>query len=197
MKRFSACAAAGAVIFAAGCASGPKRAAVEPPQEMFWGNLESLCGRAFEGRVIEDSTANPEFMGQRLVMHVRMCENERILVPFMVGDDRSRTWVFSRSADGLRLQHDHRHEDGTEDEVTMYGGDTRTPGLSRVQRFHADARTAELIPAAATNVWTVELVPGKTFTYSLEREGTDRKFKAEFDLSREVPPPPAPWGWGW
>ena len=65
-----------------------------------------------------------------------------------------------------------------------------------MQRFHADEHTAELIPAAATNVWTVEIVPGKAFTYSLEREGTDRKFKAEFDLTREIPPPPAPWGWG-
>ncbi|MBL0920510.1 MAG: hypothetical protein IBJ10_00085 [Phycisphaerales bacterium] len=157
-------------------------------------NLESLCGRAFEGRVVEDSTANPDFAGKRLVMHVRWCEGARILVPFAVGDDLSRTWVFTRDADGLTLHHDHRHEDGSDDEVTMYGGATRTAGLSRLQRFYADEHTAELIPAAKTNVWTVELVPGSVFSYGLAREGTDRRFRAEFDLTREVAPPPTPWG---
>ena len=43
-----------------------------------------------------------------------------------------------------------------------------------------------LIPAAATNVWTVEVVPDRTFVYALRREGTDRRFRIEFDLTRPV-----------
>ena len=42
----------------------------------------------------------------------------------MVGEDRSRTWIVSVLSDGrLRLKHDHRHEDGEPDAITMYGGD--------------------------------------------------------------------------
>jgi hypothetical protein len=93
------------------------------------------------------------------------------------------------------LKHDHRHEDGSEDEVTQYGGDTAGPGSAQVQEFPADTATALLIPAAATNVWTVEVHPDRIFAYALRREGTDRRFRIEFDLTRPVPPPPTPWGY--
>ncbi len=165
------------------------------PQETFWSALQSLRGRAFEGRVVEDSSNDPRFARTPLVMHVIRCEPDRVLVPFHIADDHSRTWVFTRSPEGLRLKHDHRHEDGSEDELTQYGGDTRDAGSAATQRFHADDHTASLIPAAATNVWTVEIFPGRMFAYGLERPGTDRRFRVEFDLTREVPAPAPPWGW--
>ncbi|HYH81074.1 MAG TPA: hypothetical protein VEX86_14830, partial [Longimicrobium sp.] len=152
------------------------------------------CGRAFEGRVTTTDEADRAFAASRLVMHVRSCRDDEIRIPFHVGEDRSRTWVISRTASGLRLKHDHRHADGSEDAVTQYGGDTRSAGSATRQEFHADAHTAALIPAAAVNVWTVEVIPGERFAYALRREGTDRRFRVEFDLTRPVAPPPAPWG---
>lgn len=163
-------------------------------QHEFWRSLESLCGLAFEGRIVEDTTGNPDFAAGPLVMHVRRCESRRILVPFHVGENRSRTWIITHTASGLRLKHDHRHEDGSEDDLTQYGGDTMSAGAPTRQEFHADAHTASLLPAAATNVWTIEIIPGRMFAYALRREGTDRRFRVEFDVSRPVPPPPAPWG---
>ncbi|MBX3322144.1 MAG: hypothetical protein KF757_04055 [Phycisphaeraceae bacterium] len=163
-------------------------------QASFWAALESLCGEAFEGRVVEDSTASPDFARTPLVMHVRRCEDGRILVPFHIADDRSRTWVLTKIDGGLRLKHDHRHADGSEDDLTQYGGDTISPGTAMRQEFHADKFTASLLPAARTNIWTVEIIPGQTFAYALRREGTDRRFRVEFDLSKPVAAPPAPWG---
>ena len=128
-------------------------------------------------------------------MHVRNCGPHEIRIPLHVGTDRSRTWVITRSDSGLRLKHDHRHEDGAEDRITQYGGDTRDAGLETRQEFYADSLTAALIPAARTNVWTIELVQREgLFAYALRREGTDRRFRVEFDLSRPVAAPPAPWG---
>jgi len=127
-------------------------------------------------------------------MHVRSCAPTEIRIPFHLGPNRSRTWVITRTETGLRLKHDHRHEDGSEDPVTQYGGDTRTTGTNTKQEFYADAHTATLIPAARTNVWTVEIMSGDRFAYALRREGTDRRFRVEFDLTKPVEAPPPPWG---
>jgi hypothetical protein len=188
---------AAALLLAAGCAPGATVGTQQAtPQDAFWAQLQQLCGQAFEGRLAEGTApGDSAFAGQRAVMHVRQCAPNEIRIPFHVGDDRSRTWVLTRTGEGMRLKHDHRHDDGSEDEVTQYGGDTRIAGTAQRQEFHADAHTAQLIPAARTNIWTMEVVPGRQFNYALRREGTDRRFRVEFDLTRPVTPPPAPWGY--
>ena len=172
--------------------AAPNARAVD--QVAFWARLQRLCGNAYEGRLVEGNASDSAFVRNRLVMHVRGCTPGEVRIPFHLGEDRSRTWVLTRTADGLRLKHDHRHEDGTPDRVTHYGGDTHGAGTPDRQEFPADSFTAALLPAAARNVWTIEIVPGRTFAYALRREGTDRRFRVEFDLTRPVPPPPPPWG---
>jgi hypothetical protein len=170
-------------------------AALPPEQEAFWRALRGLCGQAFAGKVAESTSAtDAAFAGQTLVMHVRACGEDEIRIPFHVGENRSRTWVITRTPSGLRLKHDHRHEDGAEDKVTQYGGDTAAAGTVAQQDFPADRFTAELIPAAKTNVWSLFLSPGKSFSYRLVREAEGRRFRVEFDLTRPVAAPPAPWG---
>jgi hypothetical protein len=160
------------------------------PQDEFWKNLRALCGQAFEGRIVEGSAAtDATFKDKTLVMHVRACGDDEIRIPFHVGENRSRTWVLTRTEGGIRLKHDHRHEDGTQ-----YGGDTAEAGTAEKQEFPADEFTAGLIPAAKTNIWTMIVEPGKIFGYGLRREAENRRFRVEFDLTRPVPAPPAPWG---
>jgi hypothetical protein len=182
-------------IVLAACRASFGGAAVSE-QDAFWASLRRLCGNAYEGRLVEGSAADSAFRQNTLVMHVARCSDGEIRIPFHVGDNRSRTWIVTRTDAGLRLKHDHRHEDGSEDAITQYGGDTRGAGTAARQEFHADAHTASLIPAAATNVWTMEVIPGERFACTLRREGTDRRFRVEFDLARPVPAPPAPWGHG-
>lgn len=169
--------------------------ALPPEQEAFWTALQGLCGQAFAGRMVEGTAPGDAAIGQeRLVMHVRRCGPEEIRIPFHVGENRSRTWVITRTATGLRLKHDHRHEDGSEDKVTQYGGDTAGAGTPEAQDFPADAHTAGLIPAAKANVWTLRVEPGQLFSYALRREAEGRRFRVDFDLSKPVATPPAPWG---
>jgi hypothetical protein len=178
-----------------GCYAQPvRRAALPTPQQEFWNALESICGKAFSGQVVEGNASDSAFRTSQLRMHVRSCSPEEIRIPFHLGENRSRTWVITPTAAGLRLKHDHRHEDGTEDAITQYGGDTRNPGSNTRQEFYADSLTAVLIPAARTNVWTVEIIPGDRFAYALRREGTDRRFRVEFDLKSPIAAPPLPWG---
>jgi len=169
---------------------------LSPPRDQY-DRLSALCGKAFEGRIVSPPVAaDASFAGQRLVMHVRDCSPTAIRIPFHVGDDRSRTWVITRTDRGLRLKHDHRHKDGSEDKVTQYGGDSITPGTATRQLFPADAFTKALLAregnvAGANNVWAVEVDP-RIFAYELRRPG--RFFRVEFDLSRPVASPPPPWG---
>lgn len=144
-------------------------------RDQFFTVLKGLCGARFEGAMTFPADGQDDFAGKLLVAHVASCSDEEIRVPFLVGEDRSRTWVFSRTEGGLQLKHDHRHADGTPDEVTMYGGMASATGTPLVQSFAADAHTAKLIPAAVTNVWTVSLsADGKRLTYHLERDARPR-----------------------
>jgi hypothetical protein len=167
------------------------------PGDAFWQALSALCGKAFEGRVVEGTApGDAAFASQRLVMHVRECGAQQMRIPFHVGDNRSRTWVVTRLPEGnLRLKHDHRHADGSEDAVTQYGGDSALSSTATLQDFQADAHTARLIPAAATNIWTMGVsADGTHFIYALRREAEGRRFRVHFDLARPVEAPPPPWG---
>lgn len=169
------------------------------PADAFMSSLARLCGQAFAGRITanEPRTDRDPFEGKALVMHVRECRPGEVRVPFHVGEDRSRTWVVTRTDSGLRLKHDHRHEDGTPDVLTMYGGDSRGAGTATRQEFPADAESIALferegLSAATGNVWAIELEPAVRYVYELARPG--RLFRVEFDLTRPVTPPPPPWG---
>ena len=184
----------------AGCATSLPTAGIAPA-DAFMANLRTLCGQAHAGRVVIDTPASPgnnAFAGKALVMHVRDCNADTIRIPFHVGDDRSRTWVITRTAGGVRLKHDHRHADGSPDPVTQYGGDTRDAGSANRQAFPVDAESIAMfrregLAASVDNTWTIEVEPGTRFAYELSRPG-GRRFRVEFDLDRSVPLPPPAWG---
>lgn len=166
-------------------------AAAETPQDQFFDRITALCGKAFEGRVVTNDPADASFAGQRLVMQVASCTPKEIRIPFSVGADRSRTWVISRTVEGLRLKHDHRHADGTEDAVSQYGGDAASPGSAKRQEFPVDQFSKDLFvrenrAVSVTNVWAIEVEPGAAFAYELRRP--NRHFRVEFDLTKPVTP---------
>ena len=162
------------------------------PSHDFWNSMQEICGKAYEGKVLE-APEDDQFRKLKLVMHVHSCKENEIRIPFFAGEDRSRTWVFTIQEGIITLKHDHRHEDGSEDEITQYGGTASNHGLSNIQTFPADGFTADLIPAAASNVWWIEIEEDKLFTYNLRRMGTDRYFSIQFDLTTEIETPKAPW----
>lgn len=163
---------------------------------IFWTELQKLCGKTFAGTLVSAPENDADFKGKDLVMHVRSCEKNRIRIPFFVGANRSRTWVLTRQKDGrILLKHDHRHEDGTPDKVTMYGGLTTSSGSAARQMFPADQQTVDILPAAAANVWWIDLIAGESYSYNLRRMGTDRFFSIKFDLKTAIKAPEAPWGW--
>ena len=196
-----------ALVLVVACSAGPAAApaaqtpAAQTPADAFLAAIRQHCGQAFAGRIVANDPATPDdpFVGKTLVMHVRECAPAHVSIPFHVGDDRSRTWVLTRTASGLRLKHDHRHADGSSDVLTMYGGDSAGAGAGGTtrQEFPVDAEskalfTREKREASLTNVWAIEVEPGRRFVYELARPG--RLFRVAFDLTAPVEAPPAPWG---
>jgi hypothetical protein len=170
-------------------------------QARFLAAIADHCGKAYAGRITANEpppeTTDP-FDGKTLVMHVRECSDDVLRIPFHVGDDHSCTWVLTSTDTGLRLKHDHRHEDGSNDPVTMYGGDTATAGTAQRQEFPVDADSIAMferegLNASVSNTWAMEIVPAERFVYELSRPG-GRLFRVEFDLTTPVDTPPAPWG---
>lgn len=165
-------------------------------QQQFLDALAGRCGQAYAGRLVSTDALDADMADVPMVMHISTCSANEIRIPFHVGDNRSRTWVLSRTEDGLRLKHDHRHEDGSEDAITQYGGDTVNEGSATRQEFPVDAESIALFTAndmqvSNTNIWAVE-VTAERFAYELRREG--RLFRVEFDLTQAVAVPPAAWG---
>ena len=165
----------------------------ESVARIFWNALKTLQGKTFEGQLVNEP-ANDDFAGKKLVMHVLYSDDETILIPFNVGDNLSRTWVFKYQSGRIKLKHDHRKENGEDDEITMYGGTSTNEGRPDMQVFPADQETLDMIPAAFSNIWWVT-VDSTTFTYNLRRIGTDRIFTVAFDLTKEIEKPAPSWGW--
>jgi hypothetical protein len=143
-----------------------------------------------------DPALDEDWLNRPVIMHVRECGEGEIRIPLHVGDNRSRTWVLTRTADGIELKHDHRHRDGTEEPSSQYGGTTRDAGTEARQEFPADDFSRALFesrdhPDGVHNVWAMEIHPGDRFTYQLTRPNRD--FRADFDLTQPVAAPPPPW----
>jgi hypothetical protein len=203
--RSSALAPALLVLFGCAPATVPTAAPTPSTEAAFRGephaaflvNLALHCGGAYPGRLVVAPPGDRMLTGtERLVVHFRRCAPDRLELPFHIEReadgswDRSRTWVFMRLPDGIELRHDHRHEDGTPDETTWYGGRTESPGTPGRQEFVFTERRAADGSALG---WRVEIVPGERYSYGTIR-GTEWTWRVDFDLRTRVPPPPAPWG---
>ncbi|MDK1290499.1 hypothetical protein [Pseudoalteromonas umbrosa] len=198
MNKFSASLLAAATVLASSAAfARPAPLVSIPTHDAFFDKIKAHCGKAYEGKVTVDNQGPSAFSEERLVMHVRRCNERELQVPFHVGKDASRTWIITKTGSGLSLKHDHRHKDGSDDKSTMYGGHTVDAGFDNVQSFPADQYSKELfiahaIPQSMGNTWQMFIYDDK-FTYRLVREG--REFRVDFDLTKPVKAPKAPWGY--
>ncbi|ATW04447.1 hypothetical protein [Sphingorhabdus sp. YGSMI21] len=205
------CAAALLLCIPLAACDSPSAPAPEPsPQDLFFERLSLLCGKAYAGTLASEQQADADMAGKPMIMHAASCDLNEIQIPFHIAEgpdtwNRSRTWIISRTDDGLRLKHRHRHEDGSLDSVTNYGGDTAEEGTADRQEFPVDAESiasfkASGLDQSVTNVWAMEVSePGQgdaRFAYELRRPETadGRHFRVEFDLSKPVAVPPPPWG---
>lgn len=159
--------------------------------QQFLGKLSNHCHKAYAGKIVS-SPVPDDFKDKELIMYVISCSEKEVKIPFFVGEDLSRTWVFTLKEDFIQLKHDHRQKDGTSDEITMYGGTSTNVGRNDIQFFPADQETVAMLPAAAGNVWWVTITDTE-YTYNLRRVDTGSFFSVVFDLTKEIETNKRPW----
>lgn len=166
--------------------------AQESNSKAFIQAFKTHLGNYYEGTIIAGGKEGDGFTGKRLLMQVMRYSDSEVKVPFFVGDDKSRTWIFCLNNNLVALKHDHRKPDGNPDNITFYGGTATNEGTAEMQLFPADAATEELIDYAAFNVWWVTINETK-FSYNLRRIGSERVFSVEFDLTKPISSDFKPW----
>ncbi len=172
------------LILSSGCDQGPSVGSelTDPDEKAFFNNLAQYYGQSFRGEQTYMAEGRESWGHMDFVMHVTLCEDDRIHIPFHLDEDHSRTWMFLVEEGRLRFRHDHRHEDGTPEAITMYGGYADGNGSALRQDFPADEYTCELIPTSCHAVWRVELTEDpRSFSYMLLSHG-EELFRARFDL---------------
>jgi hypothetical protein len=173
----------------------PAGATADPPgaddpldrQRGFFENLRAMCGQTFGGRTILAPVTDETFEPARLFMVVEHCEEDEIRVPFIVGDDDSRTWVFQMRQQGLTFFHEHLRPDGTEHDVSGFGGHASPEGTATFQSF-PDFWATEETPPAEHRIWRLAIdEEHDLFVYYLDRGGAPA-YRLVFYLGEPSPP---------
>ena len=181
-------------VVAFSCGSGTQKSSEETREsaftseahQAFISNLKKLCGNSYRGEQIYRSHHGESWAHREMIMHVTVCEDDRVFIPFHIDEDRSRTWMFLSEDGKLRFRHQHLHEDGTHEDDSMYGGYATDEGTAFIQYFPADDFTAEVIPGGEGNLWTVAMDEELTqFSYRLDRDG-EKRFEIVFDLTKPL-----------
>jgi len=169
---------------------------IAPEQEAFWAAIVERCGEAYPGEVVDHTPYYTSAAAyDEVVAHIIECSDERIHMALHMDDDRSRNWILTRDRGTLLLKHDHRNQDGTEEEITQYGGHAPSPGLAHRQIFPADEHTAEILPDRWDNFWFMDFMDEETFAYGVHWPEQGHSIRIHFDLTSPMEPPPAPWGY--
>ena len=179
------------VVFLSACSGDGDESSQMPvtDHEAFFSNLSEQCGSTYSGSSTypEASEEDHPLVGTELRVEINECSDTHVRMDLIRdGDYWHGAWVVEKREEGLHLFHDHLGEVRTDDELGEedyhgYGGYADDSGGPLTQYFPADEVTAEMIPAASSNVWMISLQPeDNQLIYYLERNDVPR-FRAVFE----------------
>lgn len=170
------------LLFAISCGQQSSPETAIDTHQAFFNNLKALCGETFIGASTFPDNSEHPLVDTELRNHVSVCTDEMVRIELIRdGDYWHGAWVLEWREAGLHLFHDHLGEVRTMEDLIAsgdahgYGGYANDQGSAIQQFFPADEATAEMLPAAATNVWMMQLdLENDQFIYYLERHGEPR-----------------------
>jgi hypothetical protein len=138
LRSSAPAAALAAALITGACApavADPEPAGGVDAQRAFFENMRGMCGQTFGGRTVYAEAHDRTFEPARLFFVVEECDEEELRIPFIVGDDDSRTWILRMGEEGLTFSHEHLRPDGAPHDVSGFGGHATTDGSATFQSF--------------------------------------------------------------
>jgi hypothetical protein len=190
LRSSAPAAALAAALITGACApavADPEPAGGVDAQRAFFENMRGMCGQTFGGRTVYAEAHDRTFEPARLFFVVEECDEEELRIPFIVGDDDSRTWILRMGEDGLTFSHEHLRPDGTPHDVSGFGGHATMDGSATFQSF-PDFWATEETPVAERRVWRLRIDrEHDLFVYYLDRGG-EPAYRLVFHLGPPSPP---------
>jgi hypothetical protein len=157
------------------------------PQKEFFNHFKLLEGKKYAGKEVFIAEGMESWASLELIMHVREFTDTAVYIPFKVGNNSSRTWMLIMEGENtLRFRHDHRHDDGSPEDLNLYGGYGTKNGSAYKQVFPADDFTCNMLERICDNEWTVEFSEDlSVFSYSL-RKARELIIQIDFDLKNAI-----------
>jgi hypothetical protein len=142
----------------------------ETVQGEFFANLFENCGETFSGQVSEMQETQNDISGETLIATFQTCTEEEVQIALAENGNALRTWIVSRSDDGLQLNLRNANAGDPTMEATGFGGMANDEGSANSQVFEASDSTAEAMGDTDAGVWTLGIEDGQ-FSYALEQGG--------------------------
>ena len=168
-----------------GSCSGVKPTLAKPTKS-FYDKLQGYCGRQLPGVVLYPTGKEAPFQGLEITMMVEACSTKEIRMPIQVGPKIYRTLILGQDKNGYTLRHENKRADGTQAEISMYGGQTNGTNDSYLLLFPADGYSRQLLGAELNYAWSLAFNSDKsTLSYMIENDGK-LTLQIDFDLTHPV-----------
>jgi len=119
----------------------------------------------------------------KIWLEVAQCNQKEIRMPIYINEKIYRTLILSQDQSNYILRHENKRSDGTQAEISMYGGQTDGKKDAFLLLFPADGYSRQLLGAELNYAWSLAFTSDKsTLSYMIENNGK-LTLQIDFDLS--------------
>lgn len=152
-------------------------------QHSFFDNLQGLCKKKFAGYIVYPAGKEAPFQGKKIWIEVASCSAKEIRIPINIGEKIYRTLILGRNESGVYLQHENKRPDGSQAEISLYGGKALSHQSPFLLVFPADSYSKQLLGSERNSSWSLSISSDKsTLSYIAESDGR-LDIQIDFNLS--------------
>ena len=142
------------------------------PELSFYNNLQALCKNKYAGSIVYPAGKEAPFQGKKIWIELASCSAKELRIPINIGDKVYRTLILGRNENSVFLQHENKRPDGSQAEISLYGGRAVTLTSPSLLVFPADSYSKQILGAERNCIWTLSISSDKsTLSYIAESDG--------------------------
>jgi hypothetical protein len=151
----------------------------------FYQQLKQHCGQKLNGEVLYPTGKEAPFRGMPIWLELEKCSDKEIRMPININQKIYRTLILSQDKTNFTLRHENKRADGTQAEISMYGGQTADIKDTYLLLFPADGYSRQLLGAELNYAWSLAFNSDKSIlSYMIENNG---KLTLQIDFSLTKP----------